>query len=70
MKEDIFFKVGYTTYLQKSKNKKRNWTSKIIKKFFEHKIISTSIVVIIMCLGINFWLIYKFINILEMNKIF
>ena len=34
MKEDVFFKVGYTTYLEK--NRKEKWTSKIIKKIEKH----------------------------------
>lgn len=64
MKEDIFFKVGYTTYLQRQKNKKEKWTSKLIKKIKEHKIIFTILMMIIICMITNCFLIYKFINIL------
>ena len=37
MKEDIFFKVGYSSYLQKEKNLKEKWTSKLFRKICEHK---------------------------------
>lgn len=57
------FKVGYTTYLEKSK--KSNWTSKIRKIIGNNKFIITILGVIIICFFINFWLIYKFMNILE-----
>lgn len=67
MKEDIFFKVGYTTYLQKQKIKKEKWTSKLIRKIKEHKIIFAILMIIIICMITNIVLIYKFINILEMD---
>ena len=67
MKED-FFKVGYTTYLSR-KSKKLTWTSKIKKVIIKYKFIITIIAVIISCLIMNFWLIYKFLKILEMNPI-
>lgn len=69
MKEDIFFRVGYTTYLQKSKNTKKKWTSKMIKNIAEHKVVATIFGVIIMCVVMNFWLIYRFISILEMSRV-
>lgn len=65
MKEDVFLKVGYSTYLQKRKVKKRNWTSKITGIIMAHKVISTIFVIITMCTVMNFWLVYRFINILE-----
>lgn len=65
MKEDVFFKVGYTTYLQKSKVRKINWTSRFAKKIMEHKVISVFFVVITMCIIMNFWLVYRFISVLE-----
>ena len=68
--EKKFFNVGYTTYLQKSETKKANWTSKIIKKISEHKIIFSMCIIISMCIMMNFWLIYKFVKILEMSKVF
>ncbi|MDO4975279.1 MAG: hypothetical protein Q4E61_03045 [Alphaproteobacteria bacterium] len=67
MKEDIFFRVGYTTYLQKSK--KKNWTSKIVENIMAHKFIVTILMVIIMCVIMNFWLIHKFIYVLEMSRV-
>ena len=66
MKEDVFFKVGYTTYLEK--NRKEKWTSKIIKKIEKHKFLAIVLYVIIMCAITNFFLIYKFVCIIgKMN---
>ena len=66
MKED-FFKVGYTTYV--NNNKKTKWTSRLWKLVFKYKVVLTISTIIIGCLIINFWLIYKFLKILEMNPI-
>lgn len=65
MKEDIFFRVGYSTYLQKEREKKKSWTSKLIKKISEHKFITITIAIIIACTMTNFFLIYRFIHIIE-----
>lgn len=64
------FKVGYTSYLEKSKKrtKKNRWTSKIGKVIEEHKVIVSFLGVVIVCFWINFWLVYKFISILEMGR--
>lgn len=68
MKED-FFKVGYTTYLNKSNNQTRKRTRTILNKMWRYKFIITIIITIIVCLCMNFFLIYKFMKILEMNWI-
>ena len=60
MKED-FFKVGYSKYLEKVENKER---TSIFNKIFKHKVILWSLGIILMCVLMNFWLIYRFINIL------
>ncbi len=67
MKED-FFKVGYSTYLHK-KSKQTKWTRSIVKSIFKHKYIIIICTSIMTCLIMNFWLIYKFMRILEMNTI-
>ena len=59
MKENIFFKVGYADFI---KSKKEKWTSKLVKKISEHKIIFTSITAIIICTITNCILIYRFIE--------
>lgn len=69
MKENVFLKVGYTSYLDKRKEKKEGWTSKFIKKIIEHKFLLIVISVIIMCIITNLCLIYKFICIMEKFKI-
>ena len=66
MKENIFFRIGYTTYL--SENKKKNWTSKIMDKIVNHKFISTAIFIAIACGITNICLIYRFIYIMEKLK--
>ena len=62
MKED-FFKVGYSKYLQKVKFEEKKRTS-IFSKIFKHKIIIWSVGIILICVLMNFWLIYRFMNIL------
>ena len=68
MKED-FFKVGYTTYLHKSNKQTKKWTRTFFYKVWRYKFIITIITTIIVCLCMNFFLIYKFMKILEMNWI-
>lgn len=68
MKED-FFKVGYTTYLHKNNNQTKKRTRTILNKMWRYKFIITIIIAIIVCLCMNFFLIYKFMKILEMNWI-
>ena len=67
MKED-FFKVGYTSYLRKENLKKTRRTSFFLKKLKEHKFLLSMISIIIIGLIINFYLIFKFINILEVSS--
>lgn len=66
--EEDFFKVGYSTYLHQ-KSKKIKWTRGITKKLFKHKFIIIICISIFICLIMNFWLIFKFMKILEMNTI-
>ncbi len=68
MKED-FFKVGYTTYLYQSKSEDKKWTRKLKKVLHKYKFIIALSATIIICIIMNFWLIYKFMKILEMNPI-
>ena len=64
--EENFFKVGYTKYLQETKKEEKKRTS-FISKILKNKIIICISVIILMCSAMNFWLIYKFINILYIN---
>ncbi len=68
MKED-FFKVGYSTYLYQSKGEDIKWTRRLRKRIHEHRFVIIFSITIIICLIMNFWLIYKFMRILEMNPI-
>ena len=67
--EEDFFKVGYTTYLHKGNNQPRKWTRIILNKVWRYKFIITIITTIVVCLCMNFFLIYKFMKILEMNRV-
>ncbi len=62
MKED-FFKIGYSAYL--NNNKKQKWTSLIFEKIAKHKLIFAIIFIALICATINFWLIFKFMYVLE-----
>ena len=63
MKED-FFLIGYSN-LYKNNNHKKGWTSWVIKKILTHKLIFSMILLIGLCLCANFWLIYRFVNLLQ-----
>ncbi len=58
------FKVGYTSTLQK-KLKNKRWTSKLLKFIRDNKIISISIIIFVMCVGMNLLLIYNFLKVLQ-----
>lgn len=65
MKED-FFKLGYSKYLSTTKNKKRTSIfGKNNKK--KYKILYLGIFIAFVCISINFWLIIKFMHILEVS---
>ena len=65
MKED-FFKLGYSKYL--SSTRKKKWTTSFWEKIQKkYKILCVGIFIVFICISINFWLIIKFIHILEVN---
>ncbi len=66
MKED-FFKVGYTTYIENNNIKRKKWTSSILKKIWKHKFILFTSSIIMMCVFMNFFLIYKFMRIIQIS---
>lgn len=65
MKENVFFKVGYSPFLE---NKKEKWTSKVFKKIIEHKFLTIVLAIVAMCVITNLCLIYKFIYLMENLK--
>ena len=69
MKENVFFKVGYSPFLEKRKEKKEKWTSRLLEKIIEHKFLSVVIAIVAMCVITNLCLIYRFILIMEKLKI-
>lgn len=64
MKENVFFKVGYSPFLEKRTEKKERWTSKLFKKIIKHKFLAIVIAIVAMCVITNVCLIYKFIYIM------
>ena len=59
MRENIFFRVGYADFI---KSKKEKWTSKLIRRILEHKIVCLLLTTIIVCTVTNCILIYRFIE--------
>ena len=66
MEEEVF-KVGYSTYLQKPKIKKKKWTSKLYDFILKHKLAIMIFLIIASCVIMNVCLVYNFIKILEQN---
>ena len=66
MKED-FFKVGYSKYLDKNNQKEKKRTNSIFNKVLKNRFIIATSSIIIMCSFINFFLIYKFIRIIDIS---
>ena len=63
-KENIY-DVKYTSIFKGENVNRRKWTSNLKKFIRENKIISISIVLFIMCVGMNLTLIYNFMKILH-----
>ena len=66
MKED-FFNISYTAYVNNKKKEKQKWTSSWKNKMWKHRFILAISSIIIMCLSMNFFLIYKFMRIIEVT---
>lgn len=66
MEEEVF-KVGYSTYLEKPKVKKKKWTSRLYDFILKHKLVIIIFLIIISCIIMNMCLVYNFIKILEQN---
>lgn len=63
-KENIY-DVKYTSILKGKNFNKRKWTSNLKKFIRDNKLISISIVLFTMCVGMNLVLIYNFMKILQ-----
>lgn len=66
MKED-FFKVGYSKYLDKNNQNEKKRTKHMVNKLLKKRFIIVTSSIIIMCSFINFFLIYKFIRIIDIS---
>ena len=64
--KDFFLKIGYSKYL----NKEKKGTSVLFKKYLKkYKMIYLGLSIVFICISINFWLICKFVHILEVNSV-
>lgn len=63
-KENIF-NVKYTSVLGEKTNKDKKWTSSILEFIHNNKLITITLIIFVMCLSLNFILIYNFMKILE-----
>ena len=61
--EEDFFKVGYSTYLQKQKVNTK-WRTSFLEKIFKHKVITITVLTLALCIGMNMWLVYRFMTLL------
>ena len=59
------YNVKYTSVLDGIGLKNEKWTSKIKKFIIENKIIFIAIIVFFTCVGMNLFLIYNFLKVLQ-----
>lgn len=59
------YNVKYTSVLDGISLKNEKWTSKIKKFIIENKIIFIAIIVFFTCVGMNLFLIYNFLKVLQ-----
>ena len=63
--KDEIFQIRYNTKLNRLQIEHESWTSKILKKMKNHKLITTIIIVLIIFLTANVIMIYNFMEILQ-----
>ena len=63
--KDEIFQIRYNTKLNWLQIEHESWTSKILKKMKNHKLITTIIIVLIIFLTANVIMIYNFMEILQ-----
>ena len=63
--KDVFFKVNYNTDLNRLEIAEESWTSKLIKKIKNHKLLTTIIIAFAMFSTLNIAMIYSFMKILQ-----
>lgn len=63
--KDVFFKVNYNTDLNRLEIEEESWTSKLIKKIKNHKLLTTVIIAFVMFSTLNIAMIYSFMKILQ-----
>ncbi len=63
--KDVFFKVNYNTDLNRLEIAEESWTSKLIKKIKNHKLLATIVVAFVMFSTLNIAMIYSFMKILQ-----
>ena len=66
--KDVFFKVNYNTDLNRLEIAEESWTSKLIKKIKNHKLLTTIVIAFAMFSTLNIAMIYSFMKILQNNR--
>lgn len=64
--KDNMYNYKYTSVLEGKELRLREWTRRLKKFIRKNRIISISMVLFIMCVGMNLILIYNFLKILQM----
>lgn len=62
--KDNIFRIRYNTNLNRLQIEER-WTSKLMKKIHNHKLLTTVIIAFIMFSALNIVMIYSFMRILQ-----
>lgn len=63
--KDVFFKINYNTNFNKIQKEKEKWTSRLLKKIQDHKLLTTVVITFVMFSIVNIIMIYSFMQILQ-----
>ena len=63
--KDVFFKINYNTNFNKIQNEEEKWTSRLLKKIQDHKLLTTVVITFVMFSIVNIIMIYSFMQILQ-----
>ena len=63
--KDVFFKINYNTNFNKIQKEEEKWTSRLLKKIQDHKLLTTVVITFVMFSIVNIIMIYSFMQILQ-----
>lgn len=61
--KDIYFKVNYNTSLEKTQTEQKKWTSSLLKKIKQNKLLITVLISLIVFASLNIVMIHSFMRI-------